>query len=275
MRLDEAHFTVFDFETTGLYPYSGDRICEVGAIRTGPDGGEKIFHSLIDPGIPISAGAFAVNRITPAMLRGKPTISEVLPDFLRFIEGSALVAYNAGFDLGFLLCALGKDSDILELYDVVDALALARRLFPDMPRYNLATVASSLGIETRGEHRAMADTMMTLGIFRKELEALAAQGATEVADIATTRSARPASVQQPWAEMLNLFEGAIRAKKRLAITYRSPWSNYSTKRVITPLQIRKGHNNFYIVAHCHLRNEERNFRLDGVVEAGLHEGSSG
>ncbi|MBN2453868.1 MAG: 3'-5' exonuclease, partial [Candidatus Omnitrophica bacterium] len=147
MILEEAIFTVFDFETTGLYPYTGDRICEIGAVRTGIRSGKPAtFHSLIDPERPISPGAFRVNGITEGMVKGKPVIDEVLPDFLKFIEGSVLVAYNAGFDLGFLDAALGADAAILRGYYVIDALRLARKLFPSIGRYSLGIVADSLGI---------------------------------------------------------------------------------------------------------------------------------
>ena len=67
----------------------------------------------MDPGRPISYGAFSVNGITDTMLAGKPAIDKVLPGFLKFAEGSVLVAYNAGFDLGFLESAMGEDKAVL------------------------------------------------------------------------------------------------------------------------------------------------------------------
>ena len=268
MRLDEASFTIFDVETTGLYPSYGDKICEIGAVRVGPDAKKnKTFHSLVDPQTPISPGAFYVNKITPAMLKGKPVISKVLPDFLKFTEGSVLVAYNAGFDLGFLASALAKEDDILERYDVIDALALARRLFPGLGRYNLASVAQSLGIDTAGGHRAMADALITLGIFRKELDMLIGQGVKDVSDVLMLQGKAHAYPKEAVDGMIKLFEEAIRDQKKVAITYLSSWDNRRTKRVVSPLEIRRSYNRSYLVAHCHLREEERNFRIDSVLEA--------
>ena len=135
MRIDKAQFTIFDVETTGLYPYSGDKICEIAAVRVNSSCKRpKKFSSLVDPGRPISYGAFSVNGITASMLAGKPTIDKVLPKFLKFAEDSVLVAYNAGFDLGFLESAMGEDKEMLKDYLVIDALALARRLFPEAGR---------------------------------------------------------------------------------------------------------------------------------------------
>ena len=38
------------------------------------------------------------------MVSDKRTIEEVLPEFVDFIEDLPLVAHNARFDMGFLLC---------------------------------------------------------------------------------------------------------------------------------------------------------------------------
>ncbi|MCM8789550.1 MAG: exonuclease domain-containing protein [Candidatus Omnitrophica bacterium] len=62
--LDRVEFTIFDTETTGLEPQSGDRIIEIAAVRL--KSGETIsaFQTLINPHRRISEGAFQVNKIT-------------------------------------------------------------------------------------------------------------------------------------------------------------------------------------------------------------------
>ncbi len=268
MRLNKATYTVFDLETTGLYPYSGDRICEIGAVRINDKSKEKKrFYSLVDPGRPLSSGAFAVNGITPEMLEGAPAIDEVLPEFMRFIKGSALVAYNAGFDLGFLESALGEKSEILKDYIIIDALALARKLFPGIGRYNLANVAESLGIQTLANHRAMDDTIVTMKVFQKELDALAANGVETIEEIAQFQRKRPPAVKIVKDYKFKLIEEAIREQKKLNIKYQSVWHNTVTRRVITPKVLQRGYDKYYLIAHCHLKNEERNFRMDGILEA--------
>lgn len=188
MRIDSSDFTIFDVETTGLSPYSGDRICEIAAIRTDSScSNTRKFSSLVDPGRPISYGAFRVNGITSAMLAGSPAIEEVLPDFLKFAEGSVLVAYNAGFDLGFLESAMGEGRGVLNDYFVIDALALARKFFPGAGRYSLGIFARHLGIESGVEHRALADAWMTLKVFEKMLGVIALEGIERVEDIAYRR----------------------------------------------------------------------------------------
>jgi DNA polymerase III epsilon subunit family exonuclease len=268
MKLENASYSIFDVETTGLYPYSGDKICEIGAVRM-TDGKRTVkkFHALIDPERPISPGASAVNGITDDMVTGKPTIDQVLPDFLLFIKGSVLVAYNAGFDLGFIESALGDRKEILEEYRVIDALRLARRLFPGVPRYNLGSVARSLGISADGEHRAMADAVMTWKVFMAELKALKSMGVVTLDEAAWVSSRKRAPVKAVKDYKLALIEAAIREQKKLNIIYRSSWNNQVTERTITPKSIHRGYDRLYIVAQCHMKNAERNFRFDCIIKA--------
>ena len=272
MKLEEAVFTVFDFETTGLYPYSGDRICEVACVRAEISRRTiKKFHSLINPGRSISYGAWAINGINDDMVKDSPFIEDILPEFLKFIEGSVLVAYNAGFDLGFLEAALGDKKNILNDYYVVDALTLARRLFHDIGRYNLGNVSKSLGIDPEGEHRALADAMMTWKVFKKEMAMLKIEGVDTIADIAYTPGARKrkSTALKVKDYRIKLIEAAIREEKRLNIVYKSVWNDSVTKRVITPKGIRSGYDRFYVIAYCHLKEEERNFRMDGILDISL------
>lgn len=267
MEFRDTNFTVFDFETTGLYPYAGDRICEVGAIKVDRAGriAEK-FHTLVDPRRPISYGAYRVNGITDAMVRGQPTIDEVLPKFMSFITGTVLVAYNAGFDLGFLEYALGRDGDSLKSYNVIDVLKLARRVFPGLERYNLGSVSHSLGICMTTEHRAMADVFATWKVFAKEIEVLEASGVTTVEDVSMNRSDSLTHRRAEEDAKVKMIEEAIRSRKSLSMTYFSIWGNSFTKRTITPRAIQKTGDASYVVAHCHLRDELRNFRLDCVID---------
>ena len=267
MKFNETDFTVFDFETTGLYPYAGDRICEVGAVRVNAHGAVvDTYHTLIDPRRAISYGAFRVNGITDEMVRGKPTIDAVLPAFMDFLDRSVLVAYNAGFDLGFLEYALGDDRSRLDEFHVIDALKLARRVFPHAERYNLGAVSRSIGIASAAEHRALADAMATWKVFEKELEILRADGVTDVESVALPRKPGIARSRSQEKDKLQFIERAIRRKERVSITYFSIWNNALTRRAITPHSLQTTGDTSYIIAHCHLRDELRNFRLDCVVD---------
>ena len=268
MRFDEVAFTVVDVETTGLFPYSGDKICEIGALRIEPDGSTSRYETLVDPEKSISPEAFSVNGITPDMLHGQPKIDEVMPEFMDFIKGSVLVAYNAAFDLGFIECALGSNSAVLSDFQAVDALRLARRLFTGLTRYNLTSVAQFLHIHPEREHRAMADVMTTWQVFELEIEALRQQGIDSVEDIAHHIMVNKVlSGADQGGTVASLLRSAIRSGSPVRIKYKSMWEERVTQRTITPLRMHEGYESPYVVAYCHLRRAERTFHLSGIVEA--------
>ncbi len=166
-HIDEVEFTIFDTETTGLKPEAGDRIVELAGLRVKGDKKIATFSALINSGKEVSAGAFAVNKITLQMLQYAPTPQKAIPGFLEFIQGSCLCSYNAEFDLSFLNNELKLIS--LPKIDMVvfDLLPMARKLMPGENRYALWFVAQKLGITLAQEHRARSDVELTWQVFSK------------------------------------------------------------------------------------------------------------
>jgi len=167
-NIEEIEFTIFDTETTGLYPLEGDRVVELAGLRIKGEERLAVFDELINPKRAVSPGAFAVNKITPQMLENAPDIAVVIPKFLEFIRGSCLCSYNAEFDMGFLnneLKIIGQPPvvDII----IFDILAMARHLLPALPRYALWYVAKALEVSSPQKHRALADVEMTREVFLK------------------------------------------------------------------------------------------------------------
>jgi DNA polymerase-3 subunit epsilon len=161
---DSVPLAAFDLETTGLDPRQ-DRIVEIGAVKFDRRGLVSRFSVLIDPGIPMPVEAFRVNGITDALLRGKPSIDQVFPDFLRFIKDTILVAHNAPFDTGFINEKLKAGSGDPLPNRLVDTLAYAREIFPGQRTYKLQDLAASLGIAAGTVHRAEEDARICMEIF--------------------------------------------------------------------------------------------------------------
>lgn len=172
---EEIEFTIFDTETTGLNSQSGDRVVELAALRVKGEKRIATFETLVNPSREISAGAFAVNKITPQMLENAPKIELVLPKFLEFILGSYLCSYNAEFDLNFIkneFKIIRSPSSSLPL--ALDLLTMARYLLPNLARYPLWAVAEKLEISTPQKHRAFLDVELSWEVFKK-LKILAQQ----------------------------------------------------------------------------------------------------
>lgn len=167
----EKEFVIFDVETTGLSPRKGDRIVEVAALKIKDFEIVDRFETLIDPGRPLSFGAFLVNRITSEMLLGKPLAKDILLDLLDFLGEAILVGHHIQFDLSFLNyeCLLAGKSPIHGRY-FLDTARMGRMFLPGLRSYSLGSLARALEVECLRQHRAMIDVELTLGVFRKLIE---------------------------------------------------------------------------------------------------------
>jgi len=159
---------LFDTETTGLDPLTGDRVIEVACLelmRDLPTG--RTFHRFVDPERDIDPDASRVHGLTRADLRGKPRFAEIADELLNFLGSSPLVAHNAPFDFGFLDAelarlghpALGRDR-------MIDTLALAKARFPGLPN-NLDALCRRFGIDLseRTSHNALLDCRLLAEVY--------------------------------------------------------------------------------------------------------------
>ena len=190
---------LFDTETTGLDPATGDRVIEVAAlelVRDLPTG--RHFHRFIDPERDIPEEATRVHGITRAELRGKPRFAEVADELLEFLDDGPLVAHNAPFDFGFLnaeFARLGRPA--LDRGRMVDTLAMAKSRFPGLPN-SLDALCRRFGIDLseRTTHNALLDCRLLAQVYveltggRQRGLSLAAD-ATQAAPAVSYRLSRP------------------------------------------------------------------------------------
>ena len=167
--VSEIFFTAFDLETTGLYPEK-DRIIEIGAIKFNLDGDEYRFSGLIDPGISIPEGASRINGISDDMVKGKPSIDEILPGFVDFINDTAVIAHNIGFDAGFVNAEAEKLGIVLKPNPCIDTVILGKIYFSGLYSYSLGKLSKALGINIENAHRAEDDAEACMKIFLKCIE---------------------------------------------------------------------------------------------------------
>ena len=171
----EITFTAFDFETTGLYPAT-DRIVEFGAVQFCDARMLGSFEALVDPGIPVPDGAAAISGITTEMVRGKPGIDTVLPQFMTFLGDSVLVAHNAPFDVGFLRAALDAAGLPSLTNMIIDTQVLAQRAFPRHKSYALQALVSELELPRGNAHRGLDDAIMCMRLFQACVDSLSFMG---------------------------------------------------------------------------------------------------
>lgn len=264
-NIDEIEFTIFDTETTGLEPESGDKIVEIAAIRFKAKEKLAVFQTLVNPGRPISEAAQMVNNITPEMLKDVPMINMVMPNFLNFIADTCLCSYNASFDLAFLnneLKLIGNNPlDIA----VVDILKMAKRILPGLERYALWFVAEKLGIRTEQKHRALADVELTLEVFNRLKEILKTKSIFDFMNFLSLFGLNSRIFSDINNQKLAKIQQAIDLGVKLKIKYLSSSRAQISERDVIPKEIRQDKGRNYLVGYCCLRQEERTFRVDGIL----------
>ena len=150
---------VLDTETTGLSVKDGHRIVEIGCIDLDnliPT--KNKFHCYINPDRKVSAKALETHGYNDEFLSTQKKFSEVVNDFLEFIDGKRLIIHNAEFDLSHLnneLKILGKNKIDNE---VIDTLVLARDKHPGSS-ISLDALCKRYRIDNskRAKHTALID----------------------------------------------------------------------------------------------------------------------
>lgn len=188
VALTDLTYTVMDTETTGLDPLAGDEIISIGAARivNGRLLRYETYEQLVDPKRPIAVASEAIHGISNEMLRGQPTIDEVLPQFHEYCADAVLVGHNVAFDLRFLQLKEAR-TGIRFTQPVLDTLLLSEVLHPHQESHALETIAERLGITIVARHTALGDALVTGEIFLRMIPLLAAHG------IRTLRDARQAA----------------------------------------------------------------------------------
>jgi len=164
-----ADYVVFDFETTGLNPFDGDRIIEMSAVRVINHKVVEKFATLVNPEQPISPEATAVNGITDDMVEDAPKMKEALTEFIDFIGDDILVGHNIkSFDMNFLKieCMLQFDGKVPD-NDYIDTVLIARHCMPELAHRNLTVLAEHFGLSSEGAHRALADCLMNQKVYER------------------------------------------------------------------------------------------------------------
>jgi len=158
-----ADFVVVDLETTGL-DVEGASILEIGAVRVA---GLRIvdrFETLVRPPGKLPRAIVALTGIHDAMVAEAPTTRRAMGAFARWLDrtpAAPFVAHNASFDHRFVTRAL--DLCGLPPYGgaVLCTRRLARRLIPELGRYNLDHLCAHFGVSNRARHRALGDAEAT------------------------------------------------------------------------------------------------------------------
>jgi DNA polymerase III subunit epsilon len=159
---------VFDTETTGLDPRSGDRMVEIGCVELVnlvPTG--RTFHAYFNPERDMPMGAEQVHGLSAAFLADKPLFRDKLGELLEFIGDAPLIAHNAGFDFAFLNAEIEKCArDPVCLSRMIDTVAMAKKRHPGA-KLSLDALCTRYGIDRshRVKHGALLDAELLAQVY--------------------------------------------------------------------------------------------------------------
>ena len=198
---------IFDTETTGFDPKTGDRLVEIGCVEL-IDRRETgvTYHAYFNPERDMPAAAEAVHGLSIAFLSDKPLFAERIDELLEFLGDAPLVAHNAVFDFGFVNAELARAGrPALDMARMCCTVQMARKLHPGA-KHSLDALCTRYGIDRshRVKHGALLDAELLAHLYiemtggRQIGLGLAADPATPVAAPAAPAATR--SPDQPWRE---------------------------------------------------------------------------
>jgi DNA polymerase-3 subunit epsilon len=166
---------VLDTETTGLEPSQGHRIIEIGCVElvnrklTG-----NHYHQYIQPEREVEQQAIEVHGITNEFLADKPVFSQIVDEFMAFVDGSELIIHNAPFDIGFINHELrlyeknhsGTYGNVTDYCSVIDTLVMAREKHPGQ-KNNLDALCKRYTVDNsqRDLHGALLDSEILADVY--------------------------------------------------------------------------------------------------------------
>jgi len=162
------NYVILDIETTWLSKYK-HKITEIAAIKFDWNKILWEFQTLVNPERNIPTEITKLTWITNEMVATAPLFSEIIQNFLDFLQDDIIVAHNASFDYWFISENIYTNTWIWIENQCICTRKLANRLLPNLPKKNLWTICNYMWFTNERAHRAMWDTKVTVQIFQQLL----------------------------------------------------------------------------------------------------------
>jgi DNA polymerase-3 subunit epsilon len=185
--IDNTQFTVFDVETTGLFPQVHDRIIEIAAIRVDGSGTPlDEYATLVNPNRDL--GPTDIHGITAKEVKGAPSFEEIAGDVMSKLAGAVFVGHNVLFDFQFIQAEVMRLGHTLPQTPLLCTMKLAKRVDPAVPRRKLGACCSHFGVSREHAHSAYHDASATARLLSVCLRKAKEQGAVSLGDIGVSKA---------------------------------------------------------------------------------------
>lgn len=264
LAVADADVAVIDLELTGLDPVH-DRIVEIGIVRA--RGAEVVerWSTWVSPGRLMTPEASRITGIVDEMLVGAPTFAEVVEAVRGRLEGAIVVGHRADFDALFLDAACDRVGVERLPAPGLDTLLLARTLL-SLPSHRLGALATALGAGPSKGHRALADAETTHAVLVALIALVDPDGGLDLDALGRTIAGLQAGGGSREAQ-LSLMRSSLEARRTVHLSYVSASESgvgmVRSEREVELWRVDPPRAQGF----CRLRQEERVFRLDRVLDA--------
>lgn len=176
---------VFDIETTGFNPQSGDRILSIGAVKMVGDYvlDNETYYSLIYSDQEISDNIEKLTGIQTEQLKQAPTMEIVLQEFYQFVQSHSLVAHHATHEKNFMQHATWSVLKTNFQHRVIDTSFLTKIVTPELNLVTLDECCSHYGIAIHQRHHALADALATARLWSENVRLVQKLGFANLKDV--------------------------------------------------------------------------------------------
>ncbi|UOQ93908.1 3'-5' exoribonuclease [Halobacillus shinanisalinarum] len=183
---DELKVVVFDLETTGFYPYKGDRILSIGAVKM--EGDRILEETFYSPVYSASAPSEEIQRltgITKDILENAATLHDVLKEFYQFIKSDALVAHHANHEKQFMKHATWMALKKSFQHRIIDTSFLTEVAEPESRLFTLDECCAHYGIKIDKRHHALHDAVATAKLWAECVREMQTLGFSNLKEVYT------------------------------------------------------------------------------------------
>lgn len=159
--LKKVPIVCFDLESTGLN-IRYDHITEIGAVKFVNGMITERYDQLVNPGIDINDFIAMKTKISNDTVKDCPKIKEVLPSFLKFIEGCVIISHNIEFDYNMLSKEMEESGFGSLNSSAIDTLQISRFLNPENVKHSLGAFCKRFDVvyDEESAHRADYDAQV-------------------------------------------------------------------------------------------------------------------
>ncbi len=160
-------YCIVDIETNGNTPQTA-QVIEIGAIKYKNGKIVDRFESFVFCDF-IPEYIEKITHISKNDLKNAPKLKSVLLEFKLFLSDSIFVAHNVRFDYNFISQSFKKINIPEMLNRKLCTIDLAKKTI-ESEKYGLSFLKEKLSIDIENHHRAYADAMSALEVFKISLQ---------------------------------------------------------------------------------------------------------